>query len=790
MTVPHPVWRRLLPDGWSARSARYVLAWSLVLLLCAWQIQRTPLVNDLTHFLPAQAGIAERILVEQMRHGQASRLVLVAIAGAEPSVLADASRRLATTLRADHAFLAVHNGTSEVSAESLDEVLRYRYLLSPGSSPDAFSETGLRRALAARLDELAAPLGLVEKPWLARDPTASLLHLLRSWQPADRPASREGVWFSRDGRRALMILETRAPGFDLDAQTAAVARVGQAFEEIRAGRPLALELAGPAVFSVAANRTIGREVALLSALNGMAVLALLWLVYRRLGVVLLGALPLLCGALAGTAAVGWWFGSVHGITLGFGATLIGVAADYPNHLFIHRTPDESPDHAVRRIWPTLRLGVLTNVAGFTAMLCSGFEGLAQLGLFAAVGLLTAGAAVRWLLPHLMPARIPIPDGLLRAFTRLPTARGRLGWIPLLAGGVAVVWLWLGPLRVWNDDIDALSPVPESSKALDESLRAELGAPDLTRLVILQGEDAESVLTASEQLAERLDPLVRAGVLQGYDLAARYLPSQHRQAERQSAIPPPEVLRERLARAQAGLAFRRDAFAPFLAEAAAARTLPLLAPATPLPGLVRLQVGSLLFAQAGRWVGLVPLRGVRDEGRLRQALSGSGAVSATYVDLHRETSRLLGGYRQEALRLLGWSSLAIVVLLVAGLRSLTRTLRVLLPMVCAATVTAAVMAGTGAGLSLFHLVSLLLVMGLSLDQALFFNRAAEDHEERARTLLSLVLCNLSAVVAFGILATSSVNILHDIGATVALGAGLALVFAALLAEEVAPRQQVA
>jgi predicted exporter len=187
------------------------------------------------------------------------------------------------------------------------------------------------------------------------------------------------------------------------------------------------------------------------------------------------------------------------------------------------------------------------------------------------------------------------------------------------------------------------------------------------------------------------------------------------------------------------------------------------------------------------VGLVPLRGVRDDDRLRQAVSGPGAEQSTYVDLRRETSRLLGGYRQEALHLLGWSSLAIVLLLVVGLRSLRTAMRVLLPMASAAAVTAAVMAGTGSGLSLFHLVSLLLVMGLSLDQALFFNRAAEDHQERARTLLSLVLCNLSAVLAFGILATSSVNILHDIGATVALGAGLALVFAALLAGEVLPRE---
>jgi predicted exporter len=80
-----------------------------------------------------------------------------------------------------------------------------------------------------------------------------------------------------------------------------------------------------------------------------------------------------------------------------------------------------------------------------------------------------------------------------------------------------------------------------------------------------------------------------------------------------------------------------------------------------------------------------------------------------------------------------------------------------------------------------LVSLLLVMGLSLDQSLFFNRDAADPEERRRTLLSLLVCGSSSVLAFGTLAFSGVNMLRAIGSTVALRAVLAIGFAALLAQ---------
>jgi predicted exporter len=49
------------------------------------------------------------------------------------------------------------------------------------------------------------------------------------------------------------------------------------------------------------------------------------------------------------------------------------------------------------------------------------------------------------------------------------------------------------------------------------------------------------------------------------------------------------------------------------------------------------------------------------------------------------------------------------------------------------------------------------------------------------LLSLLVCSISAVLAFGTLAFSETNILRTIGTTVAVGAILAIGFAAVLAQ---------
>ena len=122
---------------------------------------------------------------------------------------------------------------------------------------------------------------------------------------------------------------------------------------------------------------------------------------------LLGLLPVACGALAAVAAVSLGHGIVHGVTLGFGTTLIGEAVDYSIYLFVQSERNRD-DAWLVDFWPTIRLGVLTSVCGFAALLFSGFPGLAQLGLYSIAGLLAAAAITRFVLPGLLPARPPHP----------------------------------------------------------------------------------------------------------------------------------------------------------------------------------------------------------------------------------------------------------------------------------------------------------------------------------------------------------------------------------------------
>jgi len=113
-------------------------------------------------------------------------------------------------------------------------------------------------------------------------------------------------------------------------------------------------------------------------------------------------------------------------------------------------------------------------------------------------------------------------------------------------------------------------------------------------------------------------------------------------------------------------------------------------------------------------------------------------------------------------------LLLAVTVAVAFRDLARAWHVIAPMSLATLLALAVLRMGGVSLSLFHLVALTLAAGLGLHYALFFERRVADAAEARRTLHATLVCVLSAVLVFGLLATSHVPVLRAIGLTVALG----------------------
>jgi predicted exporter len=75
-----------------------------------------------------------------------------------------------------------------------------------------------------------------------------------------------------------------------------------------------------------------------------------------------------------------------------------------------------------------------------------------------------------------------------------------------------------------------------------------------------------------------------------------------------------------------------------------------------------------------------------------------------------------------------------------------------------------------------------VVAIGSNYALFFDRPDPGTPISPRTLASMLFANLTTVAGFGLLAFSSVSLLQAMGATVAPGVILALLYAAIFARK--------
>lgn len=763
--------------------AAAILIWIFTVAALSLFVAGLRIDTNMTAFLPRTTSPAQRVLVDQLRDGVISHLVLIAVDGVPVERLTAISKRLAARLRGDDNFSSVENGEQSGFERDRDVLWSHRYLLSDQVDAARFTQAGLRTALQRDLNALGSTGGFLLKRTLAADPTGEMLHLLEQQMgDGDGPVRQDGVWVSPDAIRSLLLVRLRAAGSDIDAAENALAAIRTAFAaavDDNRDQAARLVITGAPAFAVEARDRIRSDATRLSVIASLLVATALLAVYRSPRILILAFIPVVSGALAGIAAVGLVFKTVHGITLGFGATLIGEAVDYAVYLFTQTAPDSPVSRTLDRIWPTLRLGVLTSICGFSAMLLSSFEGFAQLGLFTITGLAVAVCVTRWVLPVLLPAGFA---GARQSATMMRIAtmaiRGRHLLVPVAILTVAAAAsLALGDGAFWAGDLSSLSPVPPEQQRLDQSLRRDMRAPTAGYLIVIRRPDQEAALQAAERMTALLLPISQQGGLAGFETPARYLPSLATQRARQAALPDQANLLVSLDTALDGMPFQPGLFAPFIADIAKARALVPISRADLDGTAMSLKLDSLLLRQENGWTAMLSLREVNAPAAIARAVASE--PDAVLVNLKAESDRLLGVYLREGVSLASLGAGAITLLLLMSLRSWRRLAMVIAPLAAAVLVTLAVLRLGGHALSIFNLFGVLLVVAIGSNYCLFFDRQLAYPAETPRVLASLLLANIATVMGFGVLALSRTPVLHDLGLPVAIGTFLSLIFATII-----------
>ncbi len=752
-----------------------LLLWSGLIILAGYQVLVNTVVrSDMSIFMPQIDDNQFALFTRDAANSPAARIWLLALEGASPGTLAEASKKFASALRDSGRFNSVLNGENILSDADEAFLIKYRYLLDPHINKQSFSVEKLKNELEERLNELASPMSPFVKKWLPSDPTGSYLRVAQNMAGQfSSPNYFNDVWVTEAQDRAFIIAETKVAGLDLDAQSSVKTYLTDLLPQITDDKNVKLAFSGSPNIAIQSRDKIRSESKRLSIIATVFMLGFLFWVYRSRKHVLLMVLPLAIAILFATAVVSFLFDGIHGITLAFGITVLGVAVDYPIHVLSHANKEKLLSHSIQRIWPTLRLGMITTILGYAAMAISDFPGLAQFGVFSIVGLFTAAYLTRSLFSGFNFKGVDTP--------RLFHVTGKLDikanlFIVAVVSLLFILFL-IGMLTTddyWSEDLSELSPIPKRVIDEDRHLRQLLKVDQPRYFVTVEANDLEGVLIKQEILLPVLQRAIKEGELRAIQMAVQLLPSQQQQKSRKALLPDKKLINNNLNEALQELPFKSNIFKPFLIDIENTKSMPLLTYAKfqQSSGFAS-RLHGLLNQTDNRVSGLVRLIGIEEPNELAQRLQQASVEGVFFMDIKQSSSDLVSQFRQEALIRIFWAGGLMVLVLAIGLRNLNRMMRVSIPVVCAVLVASAVPLILGEKLNIFHLMSLLLVVGISLDYALFFSYPSEKIDNH-QTLHALSVCAISTIVVFGLLASATIPVLLTIGLTVATGVFAAFV----------------
>lgn len=735
--------------------------------------------TDVAQFLPDGEAAADAHLARQLATGELGRTMVLLVDAGDGEAALRGGRAFEAALRRelDGQLAFLDGGPPAELEQAIWELYtphRFAFLAEDAAAARARLQP---EALAAALAHLKRRLQLPLSSLLSRvapgDPLLILPGLFERLQRGRAEGLRiaDGRFVTADGEAAVLFLGTRAAATDGSAQARVLAGIDAAFASANAecGGGLRLLASGANRYAARAEAAIRADIERTGIGSTIGLVLLFVLLFGSLRLPLM-ALPVLAGGLlGGTAACLLLWGDVHGLTLAFGAALLGVSVDYAVHFQCHwlLAPAATPRRTLAGIAPGLLLSGGTTVAGFAAMLVSSFPGLRQLAVFAAAGIATALLLSLLLLPALAPRtpRVPrIGGALARALARLLSPRRR--WPLLLPAALAAVVAAVGlPQLRWNDSLAAMRAPDPDLAAEDAAVRARVAPYEQRRLVVAVGADDEAALQANDAAARALAQAVQRGELAGFRSLADLLPSARRQREVDAAVRTEPELWPRLQTALQQQGFAAAAFQPFATALQAAPPPPLTHAQlsdSPLQPLLR-----PFHVQLDDGVAIVTfLQGVRDEPALRGALQQ--VPGARLLDVEQALGAAYGAYRQRLASLLLVGLGAVFALVLLRHRALRPALAACLPALLAAAATAGALACAGVPLDLLALVALLMVVGMGVDYGVFLNEHLDDGPRLQATLLAVAVAAVTTMLGFALLMLSSQPPLQSIARCACLG----------------------
>ncbi len=764
-----------------------------VVIVLGFTASQITLEEDISNLIPA--GERQDVLMRVLENTEFSDKIIVTISSVSgkpnPDELTVYAQRFIDSVNL-HLPEYVNDIQGKVPEEGIREIYNFVYQNLPLFLNDEDYKTiearleqeSIRERMRENYKNLISPTGLVTKEFLFKDPlslTGIGLKKLEELQVGDEFELYNNFLITRDLAHVLLFISPTLPASETDKNQYFVNTLEQIQAGLNAEFPdIRGDFFGGVRYAIANANQIKSDIRVTLGIAGLLLLLLLVFYYRKIYVPLLIFLPSLLGGITAIAIIFLLKGSISAISLGIGAILLGISIDYSLHILTHCKNNNDIKKLYREVTTPVLMSSTTTAIAFLCLLLLNSEALNDLGIFAAISVVVSSVFALVLIPVLY--KVPKVAAGEKTFIDVIASVEFHRKTPLV---VMVFLLFLGGLFFFtevefNNDLSALNYQPEEIKEKEETVQEIAGKAAKSIYLVSYGNSVDEALEKNNSLYRELQAMENNGEINSYSSIGGVVLSTSTQLskiEQWKEFWKPEVkqkAKEDLLEESGKLGFKPLSFQGFY-ELLNKDFKPLFLEDyrnTTTLYLDDFITSSNNFATVTTSINVEPQN---MEALVRQFENNDKVI---LIDRQQINENFLGNLRNEFNKLIGFSVIAVFLVLLLFYRSLELTLLTLIPIGITWIITLGIFAVFDVEFNILNIIISTFIFGLGLDYSIFITNAfLREYETGIKVLdtyrTSILLSVLTTLLGIGALffavhpALRSISIVSVIGVITAI-----------------------
>ncbi|HIA10764.1 MAG TPA: hypothetical protein EYN69_01650, partial [Flavobacteriales bacterium] len=500
---------------------------------------------------------------------------------AAPEKLIAFAAQLSDSLRNGSISEYISLVTDQVPEDLMYEVYNFLYENLPifltgedySRIDEMISPKAINMAMENNYKILVSPASMVLKSSLVRDPlgiTNIPLKRLESFQFDDNFELYDGYILTSDRKNLLMFIQPQNSARETALNTFMLQGLDTLIEQLSRlnSASVSAEYFGGVAVAVGNALRIKKDVQLTVSIAVIVLLLFISWFFRKKTIFFIIILPVFIGGGIAVASLFLIKSTVSAIALGVGSVLLGITVDYSLHIVTHFRHVNSVRTLLKDVSAPILMSCLTTGSAFLCLMLVSSEALQDLGLFAAMSVISAALFSLIVLPHFLKEESQTPDrsNIVDAIASLQLHKSKIMiGIVLL---ISILCLFSYDKVEFESDMMKMNYMSAELAQSEKNLNQVSSASAKSIFLVSSANNLEEALQYNEQIIDRVGELKDNGLIRAYTSVGTLMLSEKLQQERIArwdsywTAARSDSLKQRLIRASRPFHFRESAFSSF------------------------------------------------------------------------------------------------------------------------------------------------------------------------------------------------------------------------------------